>query len=384
MTEQLLTTPIARGSNMSAAEELVNCTHDNKTFKYRAYSFTYLLVFPVAFACNTGALVVFLLQCRRRRCSTSVVVMMNLALSDSSFSLTLPLRLAYYFNNGVWDFPDWLCRVCGYGFYVNLYTSILFLTLLSLLRWLAVSRPLHHSALATPTRTLLVCLGIWAFVAACCSPFSFEGVSTRSGLRHCFEPSNPSSLGLMLILNYVGLAVGFLLPFITLIICYSSIIHHLMAKSDVRSNESSGILRSKRRRSVHLVTMVTVTFLFCFLPYHLFRTLHLHALYGGWRCDVQSALQQVVVVTLCLAASNCVVNPLLYYYATKSFRDNLTRVRSSVLSSTGRSADTRRSRWRRVLTPEETPGTSHVELYHCALQSESTAESSPQQMHHSQ
>ncbi|KAF0028895.1 hypothetical protein F2P81_018000 [Scophthalmus maximus] len=52
---------------MSAAEELVNCTHDNKTFKYRAYSFTYLLVFPVAFACNTGALVVFLLQCRRRR-----------------------------------------------------------------------------------------------------------------------------------------------------------------------------------------------------------------------------------------------------------------------------------------------------------------------------
>ena len=56
------------------------------------------------------------------RNSASCVVMMNLALSDGSFSLTLPLRLAYYFKEGVWVFPDWLCRICVYGFYVNLYT----------------------------------------------------------------------------------------------------------------------------------------------------------------------------------------------------------------------------------------------------------------------
>lgn len=48
--------------------------------------------------------------------------MMNLAISDGSFSLTLPLRVAYYFNGSVWDFPDWLCRLCVFGFYVNLYT----------------------------------------------------------------------------------------------------------------------------------------------------------------------------------------------------------------------------------------------------------------------
>ena len=67
-------------------------------------------------------------SCRSSLCmcvslrSASSIVMMNLALSDSSFALTLPLRLAYYFKGGVWDFPDWVCRLCVYGFYVNLYT----------------------------------------------------------------------------------------------------------------------------------------------------------------------------------------------------------------------------------------------------------------------
>ncbi|MEQ2168519.1 hypothetical protein GOODEAATRI_015310, partial [Goodea atripinnis] len=50
------------------------------------------------------------------------VIMVNLAFSDGSFSLTLPLRLAYYMNKGRWYFPDWICRLCVFGFYVNLYS----------------------------------------------------------------------------------------------------------------------------------------------------------------------------------------------------------------------------------------------------------------------
>ncbi|KAJ0055531.1 hypothetical protein NL108_005391, partial [Boleophthalmus pectinirostris] len=110
------------------------------------------------------------------RPTSSAVVMVNLALSDLGFSMTLPLRLVYYFRQGIWDFPDWLCRLCVYGFYLNLYTSILFLTLLSILRWLAVAQPLRHSTLATPTRILLVCLGIWVFVGLGSSFFLTQGV----------------------------------------------------------------------------------------------------------------------------------------------------------------------------------------------------------------
>uniref|UniRef100_A0A3Q3FWI0 Cysteinyl leukotriene receptor 1-like n=1 Tax=Labrus bergylta TaxID=56723 RepID=A0A3Q3FWI0_9LABR len=301
---RLLTTPLFAGNNSSVSVGLLTCFHDDDKFKYRAYTFTYLLLFPVAFLSNIGALVIFFLQISRRSVASSVV-MMNLALSDLSFSLTLPLRLAYYFQGGVWDFPDWLCRLCVFGFYVNLYTSILFLTLLSMLRWLAVAQPFRHRSLATPTRTLLV------------------SDST---------PSSPSSWTRVLILNYVALALGFLLPFLTIIVCYSRIIRHLTIRSSLHANRSSKSAQQlrNRRRSVHLVTMVTATFLLCFLPYHVIRTVHLHAVCERWSCDITVGLQRAVVVTLCLAASNSVVNPLLYYYSTRTFRDKMRNAHSSL------------------------------------------------------
>ncbi|KAE8279536.1 Cysteinyl leukotriene receptor 1 [Larimichthys crocea] len=343
--KRLLTTAIAHGNSSWLA-----CFHHDDAFKYRAYTFTYVLLFPVAFLCNVAAVAVFFLQSHRRN-SASCVIMMNLALSDGSFSLTLPLRLAYYFMGGVWKFPDWLCRLCVYGFYVNLYTSILFLTLLSVLRWLAVSKPLRHRSLATPTRTSLVCLGVWLFVGVSSAPFLSHGVEMRDGLPRCFEPSSPSSWERVLILNYVAVVLGFLLPFLTIIICYSRLIQRLTVRSSIHGNSSSSSARRRnRRRSVHLVTMVTVTFLFCFLPYHVIRSLHLHAVCSKWSCGVLLALQRAVVVTLCLAASNSVVNPLLYYYSTRTFRNNMRDAHSSLLSSRGGSLRTGLSLRRRNTT----------------------------------
>ncbi|XP_044198058.1 cysteinyl leukotriene receptor 2-like [Thunnus albacares] len=336
MNVYLQTPPIALSNNTSTTSELLTvCVHNDDEFKFRAYKVTYLLLFPVAFLCNVGALVVFFQQTNRRS-SASCVVMMNLALSDGSFALTLPLRLAYYFKGGVWDFPDWLCRLCVYGFYVNLYTSILFLTLLSMLRWLAVAKPLRHLSVATPTRTLLVCLGIWLFVGVSSAPFLSNGVTNRSGFPRCFEPSSPSSWGRVLILNYLAVALGFLFPFLTIIFCYSSIVRQLMSNTGPEgSSLSNKARRRNRRRSVRLVTMVTATFLLCFLPYHMIRSIHLHAVCGGWDCRITVALQRAVVVTLCLAASNSVVNPLLYYYSTRTFRDNMRDAQSSFMNSRG-------------------------------------------------
>lgn len=301
-----------------AVESLMACFHDDDAFKYQAYTLTYLLVFPVGFLCNVGALVVFFLQ-GSRRSSASSVVMMNLALSDGSFSLTLPLRLVYYIRGGEWIFSDWLCRLCVYGFYLNLYTSILFLTLLSMLRWLAVARPLRHRTLATPTRTLLVCLGVWLLVGVSSAPFLSNGMTHRKGAPRCFEPSTPSSWSRLLVLNYVALVVGFLLPFLTIVGCYGDLVRRLTFGSAPRGAGR----RDGRRRSVHLVAMVTATFLLCFLPYHAVRSLHLHAVCGRWSCSATLRLQRAVVVTLCMAASNSIADPLLYYYVTSTFRDSM-------------------------------------------------------------
>lgn len=155
--------------------------------------------------------------------------------------------------------------------------------------------------------------------------------SCRKGLLRCFEPSSLPSWERVLILNYVAFALGFLLPFLTIMVCYSRLIQRLRARPDFGgSTESADVCRKKKHRSVHLVTMVTVTFLLFFFPYHVARSLHLHAVRDRWSCGVTLALQRAVVVTLCLATSNSVVNPLLYYYSTRMFRDNIRDAHSAL------------------------------------------------------
>uniref|UniRef100_A0A669CK67 Cysteinyl leukotriene receptor 1-like n=1 Tax=Oreochromis niloticus TaxID=8128 RepID=A0A669CK67_ORENI len=277
MSARLMNMTVATNNNTTKSH--LQCFHEDDAFKYSAYRYTYLLVFPVALICNIGALAVFFRQSSRRR-SASCVIMMNLAISDGSFSLTLPLRLAYYFNEGKWFFPDWVCRLCVFGFYVNLYT--------------------------------------------------------RNNATRCFEPETPKSWSIILVLNYVAVTFGFLIPFLTIIICYSKIIRQLTTDSSPSGTNLASKNRTRnRRRSVHLVSMVTATFLLCFLPYHLVRSLHLHAVCNRWNCNILLALQRGVVVTLCLAASNSMVNPLLYYYSTRTFRENLREAHSSLLSSRG-------------------------------------------------
>lgn len=293
-----------------------NCGNNDR-FKYLAYTITYCFICPVGFLCNSLALVVFFCFIPK---SASTVFMINLSFSDVSFSLTLPFRLAYYLQDGQWDFPDWLCRCCVFSFYLNLYTSVLFLTGLSVLRYFAVLHPMHSKILVTVRRACWVCVGIWVLVALSSVPFLFSGTHERLGKTRCFEPRGHKTWKLILVLNYIALVLGFLLPFLTILACNSCIIHRLTTQ-DRKLRRT----RVKRQRSVHLTTMVLTTFLVCFLPYHVARTAHLHAVVlqdssKPQNCWLTELLQKILVITLCLATSNSCFNPLLYYFSGETFR----------------------------------------------------------------
>ncbi|KAL0978184.1 hypothetical protein UPYG_G00167190 [Umbra pygmaea] len=382
-------------------EELTNnssCVRDDEGFKFLAYTVTYLLVFPIGFLSNSGALFVFLRL--TPKWSASHILMTNLALSDTLFSLTLPLRLTYYFNKGQWDLPDWTCRLCVYCFYVNLYTSVLLLTGMSMLRWLAVIKPLQHRALATPFRASLVCFCIWLFVGVSSVPFLFSGTIVREGKTRCFEPTNNASWNRIFALNYVAVTFGFLIPFITILGCYGSIICKLTSTAklatglpgSLKTNQGQNRIqkheegrRRRRNRSLSLVAMVICTFLLCFLPYHVARSLHLHAVVGKWDCVATKTLQHVLVVTLCLAAANSVMNPVLYYCAGESFRTTVRRAslqRSFSSFSQGSMMVSRlkrrMSRNNSTLTKTETLSSFPLKLPDSLLDGRNTGEESPQ------
>ncbi|GCB85939.1 hypothetical protein scyTo_0026625 [Scyliorhinus torazame] len=299
-------------SSPSENQNTSDCRSDD--FKLPVFIAADSVILPIGVIGNTLALYVCARLIRRRTASTDFMI--NLAVSDLLFNLTLPYRIVYY-SQREWTLSDFLCPVTIYAFSLNLYCSIFFLMALSVFRYVAVLHPLRSKSIGTVRRALCVSLAICVRLARV--PFLCVLPIVGDGKRRCFEPSIVS-WGHILQVNYVGLAFGFLIPFLVIVVCYTRITQRL--------RESAGTVpRAVRshKRSIYLVAFVLGCFVFCFLPYHIIRTVHLHLLTAQQRdCpNVPGAIQKLIVVTICLAAANSCLNPLLYYFAGENFRSSV-------------------------------------------------------------
>ncbi|XP_062380636.1 cysteinyl leukotriene receptor 1-like isoform X2 [Sardina pilchardus] len=301
-------------------------------FRNRVYSTAYSIITVFGLAGNGFALLVLLRTFRQR--SPFYVYMLNLAVSDLLCVSMLPLRVDYYFREGQWNHGDFMCRVSSYSLYVNLYCGIYFMTGISVTRFFAVVFPVRSLDLAIDRRAGTVCVCIWAFICACCSPILMQGeyVDEKNKTK-CFEPPEHSDkLLLKMGLNYFSLVVGFIIPFLMIVLCYVAMMKVLLS----RMHPSRGAQRTTRIKAIRMLIIVTVTFLVSFMPYHIQRTLHLHFMSRkDASCDEIITMQKSVVVTLCLAASNSCFDPLLYFFSGENFRARLSTLRSHSSAQSG-------------------------------------------------
>lgn len=299
-------------------------------FRNQVYSTSYSLITVLGFVGNGFALMVLI---RTYRQSTPFhVYMMNLAMSDLLCVMTLPLRVLYYVRKGQWEQGDFLCRISSYFLYVNLYCSIYFMTAMSVTRFLAIVFPVQNLRLVTVNRARLVCLGIWIFSSIASSPFLMSGqsIDPRTNKTKCFEPPEPASnrLPKLQALNYLALAIGFVIPFLIIIICYAGIVHTLLSRTPAARRQ-----QNNASKAIKMIVIVLLTFLVSFMPYHIQRTIHLSFLSRKSTCSEQTVMHKSVVVTLCLAASNSCFDPMLYFFSGESFRSRLSSLRQTIRNS---------------------------------------------------
>ncbi|XP_029964269.1 cysteinyl leukotriene receptor 1 [Salarias fasciatus] len=299
-------------------------------FRNRVYSTSYSLVTVLGLAGNGFALVV-LIKTSSRNISFHIY-MMNLVVSDLLFAMMLPMRVLYYVNNGHWFLGSFLCRISSYTLYVNLYSGIYFMTAMSVTRFLAIVYPVKNLTLVTDKRARLVSVAIWVFVCLSCSPFLMSGqdIDKATNKTKCFEPPKQgSSLKKLVVLNYISLVAGFILPFLTILICYAGIIRTLASRHHAaRRHRAAGV------RAIRMIVIVMLAFLVSFTPYHVQRSVHLSFLArSDTSCPEKVLMQKSVVVTLCLAAANSCFDPLLYFFSREGFRTRLNSIHNSMKGS---------------------------------------------------
>ncbi|XP_043983452.1 cysteinyl leukotriene receptor 1 [Gambusia affinis] len=328
--------------------------HPIDDFRNQVYSTSYSLITVLGFVGNGFALIVLIKT--YRQITPFHVYMMNLAMSDLLCVMTLPLRVLYYVRKGHWEQGDFLCRISSYFLYVNLYCSIYFMTAMSVTRFLAIVYPVKNLGMATVNRARFVCLGIWVFSSFASSPFLMSGQSfdEKSNKTKCFEPPeyNSERLPKLQALNYFALVLGFILPFLVILICYAGIVRTLLSRNPaVRRQKSSA------SKAIRMIVIVLLTFLVSFMPYHIQRTIHLSLLSTTMTCDDKNFMHKSVVVTLCLAACNSCFDPMLYFFSGESFRSRLSSFRNTIKNSAMR----RPSKMKQIMGSESGENQNQVE-----------------------
>lgn len=317
-------------------------------FKYTIYPATYLFIFSLGLIANLISLLFFIRTWRTKASSSPVnILMVNLLVSDLMMVCSLPFRAAYYLMQSHWAFGDVTCRIMSYIFYINMYGSIYFLMVLSVVRFVAIVKPFQYIRWQSSRRAWMICVVVWLIVSVVSIPLLRAGTSEdEQGRMKCLELDR-SLLETIIILNRGVLVLGFVVPFVVISVCYIFAAFYLL-KLKRKSQRS----QFNHRKSCSLVIIVLLIFLTCFMPYHVVRTIFLEAEMEvtkngyGKSCYYIQRLREAAVVTHCLASGNSCLDPLLFFFVGENFmsfwRENTSRRQSCIIEHNVKEPDSKR------------------------------------------
>nr|XP_010952595.2 uncharacterized protein LOC105068431 isoform X2 [Camelus bactrianus] len=144
-----------------------------------------VVTFLVALAGNSLALYRFYTR-EQRPWHPAVIFSAQLAVSDLLYVLTLPPLAAYYYPPKHWRYGEAACRLERFLFTCNLLGSIIFITCISLNRYLGVVHPFFTHSQLRPKHAWAVSAVGWALAVLLAAPtLSFSHLKRPPQEGHC-------------------------------------------------------------------------------------------------------------------------------------------------------------------------------------------------------
>ncbi|KAK7169747.1 hypothetical protein R3I94_000096 [Phoxinus phoxinus] len=284
-----------------------------------------------------GNLLVFFLMKIRQGRKKSIInfFVINLAVTDFQFVLTLPFWAVDTVLDFSWPFGNAMCKIILSVTVMNMYASVFFLTAMSITRYWSVA-----SALKVPSRTKCVsvkwiCAVLWILATVATAPTSiFSTVTVVAGEKLCLLKF-PEGHDWLALYHLQKIVIAFIMPMFILSVCYLLLLRFVRKR---------GANNHQRRRSkvAKSVTVVVLSFFICWMPNHAITLwgvlVKLNAVH--WDKSYYMVHTYIFPVTVCLAHTNSCLNPVLYCLMRREFRKMLHgffwRVSSPVLSNAGK------------------------------------------------
>ncbi|XP_004000641.2 P2Y purinoceptor 4 [Felis catus] len=319
--ESPLLTTLVPSPDPGDSEVELNCWFDEE-FKFVLLPVSYTVVFVLGLGLNAPALWLFLFHLRPW--DATVTYMFHLALSDTLYVLSLPTLVYYYAAHNHWPFGTGLCKFIRFLFYWNLYCSVLFLTCISVHRYLGICHPLRALRWGQPRFAGFLCLAVWLVVAGCLVPnLLFVTTSPKGDTILCHDTTWPEEFDHYVHFSSAIMGLLFGVPCLVTLVCYGLMARRLYRPLPRTAQSSSHLC------SLRTITLVLTVFAVCFVPFHITRTIYYMSRLLEADCRVLNIVNVVYKVTRPLASANSCLDPVLYLLTGDKYRRQLQHLCSS-------------------------------------------------------
>lgn len=269
------------------------------------------VVFLLSLVGNTLVLVILALYENLMANLTNILIL-NLAVSDLVFTAGLPFYVMYHIWG--WLFSELLCKIVNFVFFTGFYSSILFLTTMTIYRYVAVVNPLSDPSMNTTSIGLAVCLMLWIVsVGAAMPSLLYTSLTTIHHMDKHTQGCEFNTIRWKIISNSQQ-NVFFLIAFGVTVFCYVRILWKIRgARSNTRS------------RAVKLIFCVVTVFFLGWVPYNL--TVFISILEDTELtlidCEASIHLDYAFQVNRLIAFCHCCLNPVFYALVGVKFQRHL-------------------------------------------------------------
>lgn len=244
---------------------------------------------------------------------------LSLAISDFIFCSTLPITIVHTVTDN-WSFGLFMCKFTSFVMFLNVYSSIFILVIISVDRCLTVKFPVWAQNHRSVFKASVVVAVTWLMsVLLSIPPLKFRETAIQDTKPICYNKYGGHHNHQTVVL--LRFTLGFLIPLFSICFCYSILICKLRANQLSKSNKPYKIM-----------TLLIVTFFLCWVPFHIVAMIEFGASEGS--AAFHSAIYSAQRITATLAISNSCLNPFLYAFMAKDLKKKcysfLSKIESAI------------------------------------------------------
>ncbi|XP_053577740.1 G-protein coupled receptor 4 isoform X2 [Bombina bombina] len=283
--------------------------------KYEAilFPFIYSTVFIIGLLGNLTAVMVIIQLIRRR--NILGIYLANLCISDLMYVFTLPVWIIYTAKED-WLFGALTCKIVGFFFNANLYTTISFLSCIAADRFIATAFPLRSRLIRSMKCAICICVSVWLLILS--SHFYFlsrdDLFISIQNVELCYEKYPMEKW--MAHLNYFRIFVVFFIPLVLLVFSYCSIIGVIQ--------RTSTLDREQKRKITGLLMFMTIIFVLSYLPYHVVLLVRsLLSDYDLCNCVLERSVRPAYRISFALTSVSSALDPFINIFVSDGIKRDL-------------------------------------------------------------